>query len=326
MNGERGFDPSMNESRGKRTSKLSPESFGVKLDKAITKVARSVFGHGSSEPLYDNLSGKAAESQREKMSEIKKVAEKEWLPEFKAQFLEKIEALIQSGELNITVEELDKRMSGVKISFFNQGTMASEALDAGGAYNSDQILVGIDLHGQKDDQAVKADSQHIFNHEMLHAISGALHVTRVKPSGLYRTQRERTGLKFQSTGENEFERFTWLNEALTETLALELDKNIDRDLAPYRPERTLLSLLINGPAGGGVAGVGRNKFSHAYFENYEPKDEPAERLKFWKELSRSISETYYPGFLVDIDKMIKERGIGFVISRFHVLCEGKEAK
>lgn len=326
MNSEKGFDLSVNEFKGKRTSKLSPDSFSVKLDKVVNNVARSVFGHGSSEPLYDNRSGKVAELQREKFGEIKKMAEKEWLPEFKAQFLEKAGALIQSGELNITADELRKRIAGVKISFFNHGTIASEALDTGGVYNSDQILVGIDLNGQKDLEAVKVHSRHIFNHEMLHAISGVLYVTSTKQTGLYRTQRQRTGLRFELMGENEFERFAWLNEALTETLALELDKNIDRDLAPYKSERTLLSLLINGPAGGKVVGVERAKFSHAYFENYEPKDEPESRLQGWKDLMHTINEKYYPGFLVKVDKLIKEKGINYVISHFHILCEDKASE
>ena len=46
-------------------------------------------------------------------------------------------------------------------------------------------------------------------------------------------------------------------------------------------------------------------------------------IQYWKELMRSIGESYYSGFLVKIDKLIKEKGIGYVVSRFHILCEDK---
>lgn len=323
---ERAFGPSKKESENVRTSKLSPDSFRVKVDKVINKVASGIFGSGSDEPLYDNRSGKSAELQRARFAEIKKTAEKEWLPEFKQQFVEKANNLIQSGELNISLDELKKRIAGIKISFFNQGTMASKKFDAGGLYGADSILVGINFSGQEDRELIKADSQHIFNHEMLHAISGALYVTRVKRQGLHGVQRQRTGLRFESVGENEFERFAWLNEAVTETLALEMDDDLERDLAPYREERILFSLLVNGPAGRAIQGVERKKFSHAYFENYEPKDASENRLEHWKELVRSISESYYPGFLVKIDKLIKEKGIGYVITHFHILCESESVQ
>lgn len=322
MNGEKSFKPQP--SKGildRRSSKVSADSFDVKIDKVVSRVFS---GSVDNEPLYDSRSGSVADNQRKKYGEIKKMAEKEWLPEFMESFLGKIDILRQNGDLNLSPEEIKKRMSGIKISFFDQGSFAGKDFDALGVFGSNNIFAGIDSSGLKDTTALKKNLQHVFDHEMLHAISGSLFITTPKHLGLFNTQKQRTGLRFDSLGDTKIERFKWLNEAVTETLALDMDKDVERDSAPYKSERLLLSLLINGPAGGdGKHKVDKTNFFQAYFENYEPKDSDEIRLQYWKELTRSIGASYYSGFLVKIDKLIKEKGIGYVVSRFHILCEDK---
>jgi len=280
-------------------------------------------GSVDNEPLYDDRSGNIADKQRQKFNEIKKIAEKEWIPEFMESFLEKIDVLRQNGDLNLSPEEIKKRMSDIKINFFDQGSFGGRDFDALGVFGRlRNIFMGIDSNGFESVETLKKNMQHVFDHEMLHAISGSLFVTTPKHLGKFNNQKQRTGLKFDSLGDTKTERFRWLNEAVTETLALDMDKDLERDSAPYKAERLLLTLLINGPAGGdGTHKVDKTKFFQAYFENYEPKDSDEVRLQHWKELTRSISASYYSGFLVKIDKLIKERGIGYVVSHFHILCE-----
>ncbi len=325
MNGEkRGFDVS--QSKGildRRQKKVSPDSFDVTRDKLTRKIAGAFLASGDDEPVYDNISGRGADQHREKFEQIKKVVEKEWLPEFKEEFIEKIDLLRQSGNLNLTPEEIKKRLASVQIYFFSKGSTKGRDIDAK-AVTSPYSSVLIEVDTNLKDAELRADLQHTFNHEMLHVVSGSLFLTTPKHLGIFNTEKYRRGLVFGPLAKGEkVERFRWLNEAVTESLALEMNKDKDRDSAPYRPERLLLSLLVNGPAGSDKHKVDRKKFSHAYFENYEPKDEADARLKNWKELVRSINKAYYPGFLVKIDKLIEKKGLGYVINHFHILCENE---
>lgn len=327
MSVEKGFRPTEKGILDRKSSKVSPDSLDVKRDGLVNKISRIFWSGKNDEPVYENMSGRVGERQRKNFEALKNKVEKEWLPEFGGQFLEKLDVLRAEGDLEITPEEIKKRMKDVRVSFFDKGSLKAVSIDAGGVTTPfSAVMIELDP-SSGDEDVLKEDLQHTYNHEMLHVVSGSLFLTTPRHLGIYNTEKYRRGLAFGPRAEGEqVERFTWLNEAVTETLALQMDRDKDRDSAPYKPERLLLSLLINGPAGNSEVKVERKKFSQAYFENYVAEKDADERLQNWKELVHSINEKYYPGFLVDIDKLIKEKGIGFVISRFHVLCEGKEEK
>ncbi len=325
MNSENKFTPSDKGILDRRQSKVSSDSFAVKRDSLAKKVVGNFIGDNDSDSLYNSLSGKSGQRQREKFESIVKIAERVWLPEFKNSFSEKLDILRQNGDLNISPEEVKKRLSDVQIFFFDKGTKAGEKVDAKGANSRySTVHIEIDTNFNGDENEFLADLQHTFNHEMLHAISGSLFLTTPRHLGVFNTDKYRRGLVFGPTiMGDDIERFSWLNEAVTETLALEMDENKDTDFLSYKNERLLLSLLINGPVGGSEQKIDKKKFYHAYFESYQEKDSAENRLKYWKELIHSINSAFYPGFLLKLDKLIKEKGVGYMVSNFQHICENK---
>ena len=321
------------ESKGmldRRSSKVSSDSLDVKRD-VLTKKFANLMLIGQSEDSADNkYIGKNAEQHRKDFDVVRKKVEQEWLPGFKESFVNNLELLRQSGGLDLSPDEVAKKMDKVRVDFFSRYSELAAKVKAPGVNTPfSSVFIELDPYDSRGDENLRPTLQHIYNHEMFHVISGSLFLTTPRHLGIYNTAQHRQGLSFgpkvgtDVESMEKKERFTWLNEAVTENLALSISKDGADDFATYRAERVLLSLLINGPVGEGSVRVDRNKFYQAYFEDYKAEDSDEIRLKKWKELIRSINEAYYPGFLVKIDKLIKEKNIGYVISHFHVLCKDK---
>ncbi len=98
-------------------------------------------------------------------------------------------------------------------------------------------------------------------------------------------------------------RFHWLNEAVTETVTLNLLSR--ENSASYVPERELLDLLLKK----GGKKLPQQLFIDAYFESYDPEKPVDEHIPAWKKLYAEINEAYRPGFLLQLDKYIKRNDV-----------------
>lgn len=314
----------------RRSSKVSPDDLRVKRDGPANWLVAQGINSLDNEGIFSKPEERSDKSQRKKFEAARDMVKKEWLPEFKIEFLEKIELLRQSGDLSLSVEEIKKRLSGIQIFFFDSDSLASSLRDdaRGVVSQFSSVHLGINTNFSGDEKEMKADLQHTFNHEMLHVVSGKLFLTTPRHLGVFNTEKYRTGLFFgPRENDGNVERFEWLNEAVTETLALDMDKGKNIKFPSYySEERLLLSLLMNGPVGKSGFKIDKKKFTNAYFEDYEANDAVEIRLQYWKELMHAVNDLYYPGFLVKIDKIIKRKGgVDYVIHNFQRLCQDKNS-
>lgn len=126
------------------------------------------------------------------------------LESYKNEFITFVEFAIERGGLPITKEQLHQRLDGVKIGFSAEQNLFN--LEETGEYSIDRrsVLVHIGF--------LESDARHTVFHELFHAISGQRIIEdEATLSGI--TLR-RIGLE---DGPNR--RKTWLNEAITESLA-----------------------------------------------------------------------------------------------------------
>ncbi len=164
----------------------------------------------------------------------------------------------------------------------------------------------------------EADKKRVFLHHLLHIVSGR---TAIADKDNFDESNEssmevghlRSGLRFsrdrdesavhgsQTVPEKpeEIPRFEWLNEAVTERLAMRLRET---STGTHEKERQLFELLLTK----GKQPVDEQIFFNAYFEDVNPAD--FERLRAWKKLAKEIADSYEPGFLVKIDNIVREKG------------------
>lgn len=158
----------------------------------------------------------------------------------------------------------------------------------------------------------------VFTHEAIHAVSGQTDlVTPDEWEGFLKTEQTRVGLHFEPSFEQavgpvpvppERPRLTWLNEAVTEKLTLELLEQ--KQGGSYESERELLGLLIE-------KGIPQDVIWRAYFENYEEKKTGEHREPALRELFRKTNAVFGERFLVALDEFIRrsapnklEQGLG----------------
>lgn len=167
--------------------------------------------------------------------------------------------------------------------------------------------------------------QHILNHEMLHAVSENSPIlvfkTKIKnPDSSTKINNnwacQWTGVQINSLEKTQF---SWLNEAITETLNAKL---LDTPPSAYPQEITLLKLVMEK----GVIPLDFKLFIDAYFEKKDIQSGTSESKPdvhvYWKKLIEAIRKAYPedPQFLPKIDRYIGEHGIDAAI---HMLEEWK---
>jgi hypothetical protein len=146
------------------------------------------------------------------------------------------------------------------------------------------------------------DVAQVLAHEYLHAFSGrtkvrAMPTNKPEEAGTFTI---RFGLQFEGTHGNIF---TWLNEAVTEYITDEVIPPAEGIETNYQEYRSILDFLLHG----GTEPISFDLFKRAYFEDYDPDARP-NAISAWKELQAAIDHAHGPGYLVKVDKLIKEKG------------------
>jgi len=138
---------------------------------------------------------------------------------------------------------------------------------------------------------------HMFNHEMIHTVAGQT-IAQAPDSYVL----VRTGVQMQSS-------LTWINEAITETLTLDLAQKGREGIKSnaYPKERHIYNALIKK--------VPEAVFLRAYFENATPL-QTAERLPGQMELHGRIIEAYGFNMLAFIDQLDQKGQLHEAVTRF----------
>jgi len=144
---------------------------------------------------------------------------------------------------------------------------------------------------------------HVIGHEVLHGVSGQTVIQRTtslpQDDDSMFIEDHTVDYYALRTGVRAGKHFRWLNEAITETLACEVDATSPMPVL-YLPHKKLLQLLTRH--------VPFEQFVKAYFEDYDTGVQSHERIPHWKALYKAINTAYRPGFLSELDVFIKENG------------------
>ncbi len=223
-----------------------------------------------------------------KFEELEKILRQQ----FKQMIIEKI----KSGIIPLDAEIAIKRIDEVTVHLKDALTAKFEKNLGSFSANENKINIS--------DQLRPDILQETYVHEMLHALSGKTMVFLQYESGDEDVIHQRTGVVFNpavTLSRPPKRRFNWLNEAITESLTLQLlNRPPDTDNS-YEEEIELLQFLFS-------KGVSRQTVVNSYFENYDPEKKLTNRIPAWKELISTINEKFSPSFLVKLDEYIENNG------------------
>ncbi len=160
------------------------------------------------------------------------------------------------------------------------------------------LIAHEELHALSSGQVVKHEITYTYDQGSKDETFNKSSVTRPQWSGL-------------ATSGFKVTRFTWLNEAMTETLASRL---VGAKPQSYEKEIELLGLLLTK----GRRQIDQKLLTNAYFEKrgYQAPDDEDEKHKFWKQFRQEVREAYDhdPQFLVKLDTLIQEKGVDKAIA------------
>ncbi len=249
------------------------------------------------------------------VEEKQKMVEQE-LPRLLAGFRERAESFAERRRINLgdlNLHRLDPQEGRINL-------YAVDALsgDLGGdtwgnfRVESDEINIATQVLGGKsayfpNDLWLFFGPEMVFTHETLHLLAGrtAVGIGPAYKEGGYDIDRvtyQRIGLSFQN-GEP---RFHWLDEAVTQSLTVELLGVSTEEAVAYTKEQKLLDLLLSV----GRQPINRGVLETAYFENFEVyADEGESAVPAWNKFRRAVNEAYDSGFLVRLDNFVKENGL-----------------
>lgn len=270
---------------------------GLFKDDLLMKV---LFGNTKASDLLSKKIEKLPDNTLEKLiaNHVKEFNDKlvifnKVIPKWKVRFNEKILEKINNGEYNLPKKILRQQMKQVKV-VLGDALRIDLTSDQGGRHDNflNTVMVA--------EQEFTQRGEEIYTHEMFHALSGQTIIKWGDDEEMYEYDYQRSGLKIIGV---KGERFKWLNEAVTQSLAKELlPKTVD---SIYKKERDLYDLLrIKGKEP-----IDNKLFLNAYFENYDPTLPYGERIPEWKKLFATLDYAYYPGFLVKLDKFVKMNGV-----------------
>ena len=207
----------------------------------------------------------------------------------------KLVQAIDSNRLPINSDRIEERLS--RISYSLQDGLMTNSESLGGFYRrSAQSIVVQDSVKEK-------NYEEVLIHEIMHAISGSTELVALRaddhiPDDLPEKElliNQRLGLSYFSfTNKNNI--FTWLNEALTEKLSMDvLGMDDFDDSNAYISERMALDAILKK--------VPYDMFKAAYFENYDVNE--SDKVPAWKALQKKIGEVYGPNFLQKFSKKLQ---------------------
>jgi len=224
-------------------------------------------------------------------------------------FVVKFEVLKSKYDLDIDIETVISKLNSVQVGCVDPLIAQLEGI--GGRYIEDVNRIEI-----KSSVKTREETVHIYNHEALHAISGKT----ILKEDVIETEGEedpfpgyyhklRAGLRFQNPNNYSYGRgernlkfvFKWLDEAVTESLAIEMVGGKDRGI--YASEREMLNFLIDKSNGQ----ISMADFCKPYFEDYQTN--ATEKIPYWNILMQKIQSTYGPAFIQKLDEYVRKNGI-----------------
>jgi hypothetical protein len=224
---------------------------------------------------------KAFEAKKEKLASVAKNGVMSWIAENE----------------DINIQEVKSRLDFVSIEA--QDTFSGE-YEPGyyGLFDPHGSIVYVDI--SLSDESI----EEVLTHEFLHVASGRTSVFESKRLSMGDTVENvkdiRSGLKL-------YNRFDWLNEAVTELLTSysmrEVRSSDKRTTNTYVAERDLLEALRTL----GKKEIGEKVVLDAYFEDFEPSD--VVRIPKWKRFAKEVNEAFVPGFLTKLDVYTRKYGI-----------------
>jgi hypothetical protein len=196
------------------------------------------------------------------------------LPKLKSCFRSDIKKALEEGRMPpIPEDRIDRRLEEVDIYFVDPLNYPDDRL---GDYSTKTDTATIGFGSEP------GTWQEIYDHEMFHALSGKtiLHDRENEDfdenDRALKFETQRLGLSFRRQ-----RGLVWLNEAITETLAVDTRGEGNH----YVIERNQLKILLDN-------GMSMDIILRAYFEDYNPDD--PDRIPAWKTFVQRLNEIY-PG-------------------------------
>lgn len=195
----------------------------------------------------------------------------------KKEFVTAAEAAISKGLIPAEVRKLLSRLDEVPLAVIDR-FMAAQSLTQAHAIHSREVAMYSD-----ELENIPAARHHLF-HEFLHVLEGrTVHASSERGGTEY--EFEKGGVSLRS---NEFmvKRFDWLNEAITEWLALQLSgarEALPENMHAYGDERASLNDLFS-------KGLDSHLAVSAYFENVTSDQPMKDRARHFSALVARINE------------------------------------
>ncbi|HEY4480104.1 MAG TPA: hypothetical protein VJB58_01370 [Candidatus Paceibacterota bacterium] len=198
----------------------------------------------------------------------------ERIPQILATFRDNALQAIKEGKLPITEELLEERMGDTRV-YLADDLQIKQCTS--GDYDVGEGAIRVAYR-----ENIEAQEKTVF-HEMIHALSGR--TILIEEKGYFpdeMLEHQRVGFRFNvydKNGDWAGKRFRWLNEAVTEEIAVELSK-ANPEHQSYHAEREKLKELYD-------SGLSKKLVYEAYFENYDPDSK--DKIPKWKGLIKTIS-------------------------------------
>lgn len=208
-------------------------------------------------------------------------------PELIPRIKENLRLAIKEQGLSITEEYFEFVFTNTKVEPIDPAKGTLDEVDGKYVQSTDTIFV-----------STQRRIEHIektLTHEFFHALSGKT-IIHYKDKLFHDeppSETDRIGTYFRSGTKRTF---FWMNEAITELLTMKTT-NTKSENASYPEERKLLEFFLQK--------IDFSFFTKAYFEHFDPKLPPQERIPHWRVLAEKIKEVYGKYFLNDLEKYIE---------------------
>lgn len=152
-----------------------------------------------------------------------------------------------------------------------------------------------------------------FTHEVIHNLGGTGYRVRKEEtpymddsekeldlpedSGLFAVVPEKSGMHI-------YQRLRWFNEGVTDMISQRVAPSVIDEFVGYPEEISLIQNIMKH----GTKIIPEDTLYQAYFEGYDPNLPDNEQFKNMKTLFRSISNSFSPGFLIRLDRLIESYG------------------
>jgi len=233
-------------------------------------------------PLYRTILEHHIECHKKSDAELQKK-----LPVMQKRFIDRLEKKILKQNSPVSKQQLEQKMKKVKV-IAGDYLLYSDFTGADGDYNCSNAIAVIPtgeiMLVPTPDFDYEKYQEEVYTHEMMHAVSALALLSEQSAEG------NTVGMRIQRMGLLIEGRFRWLNEAVTEYLAIKATGR--KDSNSYKTEREILQTMID-------RGVPEHLFVEAYFSN---------QPLALKKLIKVINEKCGPQFLQDIDQVVDDYG------------------